>query len=83
MKQQAVHELGHFLGLKHLQGRAPSYMHETVNDCPDQEEPLPEADRQALCWLIFCGRLALANVLTRATLGAEVDDDADADPRKR
>jgi hypothetical protein len=52
-----VHELGHHLGIGHIEDTALTYMHSTINDTPVQlwEHPrLPERDARAYCAVHRC-----------------------------
>jgi hypothetical protein len=52
-----VHELGHRLGIGHIEDTAATYMHSTINDTPQQlwdNALLPERDAQAFCEVHRC-----------------------------
>jgi hypothetical protein len=47
-----VHELGHHLGIGHIEDTAATYMHSTINDTPPElceNAKLPKRDGQAYC----------------------------------
>jgi hypothetical protein len=52
-----VHELGHHLGIGHIEDTALTYMHSTINDTPEslwKHPRLPERDARAYCEVHRC-----------------------------
>ncbi len=52
-----VHELGHHLGIGHIEDTPATYMHSTINDTPTDlwtHALLPERDAQAFCEVHPC-----------------------------
>jgi hypothetical protein len=52
-----VHELGHELGIGHIEDTAMTYMHGTINDTPEvlwKQARLPERDARAFCQVHRC-----------------------------
>jgi hypothetical protein len=52
-----IHEIGHYLGLGHIEDTAATYMHGTINDTPRsmwKHASLPERDRRAYCTAHKC-----------------------------
>jgi hypothetical protein len=52
-----VHELGHYLGVAHIEDTPETYMHSTINDTPQElwKHPrLPERDGRAFCQVQRC-----------------------------
>jgi hypothetical protein len=52
-----VHELGHRLGIGHIEDTASTYMHSTINDTPQElwtHAQLPERDARAFCEVHRC-----------------------------
>jgi hypothetical protein len=52
-----VHELGHELGIGHIEDTAATYMHSTINDTPEElwkHARLPERDGRAFCEVHRC-----------------------------
>jgi hypothetical protein len=52
-----VHELGHRLGIGHIEDTASTYMHSTINDTPLElwtHAQLPERDARAYCEVHRC-----------------------------
>jgi hypothetical protein len=52
-----VHELGHHLGLRHIEDVQATYMHSTINDTPRElwtDPQLPERDRREFCAIHGC-----------------------------
>ena len=52
-----VHELGHRLGIGHIEDTASTYMHSTINDTPVElwrHGRLPDRDRRAYCAVHRC-----------------------------
>jgi hypothetical protein len=52
-----VHELGHHLGIGHIEDTAMTYMHSTINDTPPDlwtHARLPERDARAFCEVRRC-----------------------------
>jgi hypothetical protein len=48
----AIHELGHFLGLSHVEDTRETYMHQIIDDTPDdlrKDPQIPPRDRRELC----------------------------------
>jgi hypothetical protein len=53
----AVHEIGHHLGIGHIEDTARTYMHSTINDTPLDlwtKAALPERDGHAFCEVHRC-----------------------------
>lgn len=53
----AVHELGHHLGIGHIEDTALTYMHATINDTPVElwrHASLPDRDGRAYCEVHRC-----------------------------
>jgi hypothetical protein len=52
-----VHELGHHLGIGHIEDTTLTYMHSTINDTPQElwtTARLPERDGRAFCEVRRC-----------------------------
>ncbi len=52
-----VHELGHRLGIGHIEDTASTYMHSTINDTPQElwtNAQLPDRDARAFCEVHRC-----------------------------
>jgi hypothetical protein len=52
-----VHELGHHLGIGHIEDTAATYMHSTINDTPHElweNASLPNRDGRAFCEVHRC-----------------------------
>lgn len=52
-----VHELGHHLGIGHIEDTAATYMHSTINDTPPElwmQLDLPKRDARAFCDVHRC-----------------------------
>ncbi len=52
-----VHELGHHLGIGHIEDTSMTYMHSTINDTPPElwtNAQLPERDARAFCEVRRC-----------------------------
>jgi hypothetical protein len=52
-----VHELGHHLGIGHIEDTPATYMHSTINDTPQElwrAAPLPKRDGRAFCQVHRC-----------------------------
>jgi hypothetical protein len=52
-----IHEVGHFLGLGHIEDTPATYMHTTINDTPRpmwKHAALPDRDRRAYCTAHRC-----------------------------
>jgi hypothetical protein len=52
-----VHELGHHLGIGHIEDTAMTYMHSTINDTPEvlwKHPRLPDRDGRAFCEVHRC-----------------------------
>jgi hypothetical protein len=52
-----VHELGHHLGIGHIEDTSLTYMHSTINDTPVdlwRNPRLPERDARAFCEVHRC-----------------------------
>jgi hypothetical protein len=52
-----VHELGHHLGIGHIEDAAATYMHSMINDTPVElrlHARLPERDARAFCQVVRC-----------------------------
>ena len=52
-----VHELGHHLGIGHIEDTALTYMHSTINDTPTEmwlHPRLPPRDARAYCEVHRC-----------------------------
>jgi hypothetical protein len=52
-----VHELGHYLGIGHIEDTASTYMHSTINDTPSElwtNARLPKRDGEAFCDVRRC-----------------------------
>jgi hypothetical protein len=52
-----VHELGHYLGIGHIEDTAMTYMHSTINDTPEdlwRHARLPERDAREFCQVHRC-----------------------------
>jgi hypothetical protein len=53
----AIHEIGHHLGLSHIEDTNDTYMHSTINDTPRAlrtTRALPERDRREFCRVRGC-----------------------------
>jgi hypothetical protein len=52
-----IHELGHRLGLPHIEDSRDTYMHSTINDTPRelwQKAEIPARDRREFCAVRMC-----------------------------
>lgn len=52
-----VHELGHYLGIGHIEDTLATYMHSTINDTPVslwRHASLPDRDARAFCEVHRC-----------------------------
>lgn len=52
-----IHELGHHLGIGHIEDTPQTYMHSTINDTPEElwlHARLPERDARAYCDVHRC-----------------------------
>lgn len=57
LRALAVHELGHFLGVGHIEDTPETFMHSTINDTPPflrKHALLPERDSEAFCQVHRC-----------------------------
>ncbi len=53
----AIHELGHFLGLSHVEDTRDTFMHQVIDDTPDElrkDPQIPPRDRRDLCRVRGC-----------------------------
>jgi hypothetical protein len=53
----AIHEIGHFLGLSHIEDTTETFMHSTISETPDNLRAageIPERDRRELCRVRAC-----------------------------
>jgi hypothetical protein len=53
----AIHEIGHFLGLSHIEDTPATFMHSTISDTPlalRTDAEIPERDRREFCKVRGC-----------------------------
>ena len=53
----AIHEIGHHIGLSHIEDTQATYMHSTINDTPrwlKANAAIPERDRREFCRVHAC-----------------------------